>query len=37
MWSVLFVVSGIGLLRLFPKLWSRAPVAPVPDVESAVG
>jgi Na+/proline symporter len=37
MWSVLFVVSGIGLLRLVAKLWSRAPVAPVPDVESAVG
>ncbi|MGH7625046.1 MAG: sodium:solute symporter family protein [Gemmatimonadaceae bacterium] len=37
MWSVLFVVSGIGLLRLFPKLWSRAPEATLPEVESAAG
>jgi Na+/proline symporter len=26
-WLVLFVVSGVGLLRLLPRLWSRDPAA----------
>jgi len=37
-WLVIFVLSGVGLLRIIPRMWSRESTPVVtPEVESAVG
>jgi len=34
-WTVLFILSGLGLVRLLPRLWTRQPTPSLPALEQA--
>lgn len=34
-WTVLFILSGLGLVRLLPRLWTRQPTPSLPTLEQA--